>query len=52
LPFPFESREQYDRSLRFPIGEEWSTKYTHQNLTTPRILVKHGRVIRPVSQKI
>lgn len=42
LPFPFENREQYERSLRQPKGREWATKKTHQEGTLPRVLVKGG----------
>ncbi len=47
LPFPFESREQYERSLRVPKGREWTTKRSHQEGTLPRVLVKGG-VIAPM----
>ncbi|KAF2021040.1 Utp14-domain-containing protein [Aaosphaeria arxii CBS 175.79] len=47
LPFPFESKEQYERSLRLPQGPEWTTKQTFQDATKPRVIVKQG-VIRPL----
>ncbi|KAK6342599.1 hypothetical protein TWF718_007997 [Orbilia javanica] len=49
LPYPFETGDQYERSLRFPIGQEWSTKQTHQALTAPKVIVKGGTVIAPLS---
>lgn len=48
VPFPFESREQYERSLRTPVGQEWTSKSTFQKLTKPRVLVKKGVVIDPL----
>jgi U3 small nucleolar RNA-associated protein 14 len=42
LPFPFENKEQYERSLRQPKGREWTTKKSHQEGTLPRVLVKGG----------
>ncbi|KAI9931770.1 hypothetical protein MW887_010349 [Aspergillus wentii] len=42
LPHPFETKQQYERSLRLPIGPEWSTKETHQSSTKPRVMVKQG----------
>ncbi|KAF9700316.1 hypothetical protein EKO04_001688 [Ascochyta lentis] len=42
LPFPFESKEQYERSLRQPKGREWTTKKSHQDAVLPRVLVKGG----------
>ncbi|RPB01097.1 Utp14-domain-containing protein [Choiromyces venosus 120613-1] len=49
LPFPFESQQQYERSLRVPIGPEWTTKETFQDSTMPRVMVKQGTVIEPIS---
>ncbi|KAI9885212.1 MAG: hypothetical protein M1823_002984 [Watsoniomyces obsoletus] len=47
LPHPFENRHQYERSLRLPMGPEWTTKETFQAATKPRIMVKQG-VIGPL----
>ncbi len=49
LPHPFESRQQYERSLRLPLGPEWTTKTTFQDATKPRVLIKQG-IIRPMSK--
>ncbi|RCI16732.1 hypothetical protein L249_2765 [Ophiocordyceps polyrhachis-furcata BCC 54312] len=49
LPHPFESRQQYERSLRLPIGQEWLTKGSFQDGTKPRLLMKQG-VIAPMSK--
>lgn len=47
LPHPYETREQYERSLRLPVGPEWTTKETFQGQTKPRVMVKGG-VIAPM----
>ncbi|GAD92760.1 small nucleolar ribonucleoprotein complex subunit Utp14, putative [Paecilomyces variotii No. 5] len=49
LPHPFESKQQYERSLRLPIGPEWSTKQTFQDATKPRVMVKQG-IIKPMEK--
>ncbi|KAH8811968.1 Utp14 protein-domain-containing protein [Xylogone sp. PMI_703] len=51
LPHPFETRQQYERSLRLPVGPEWTTKETFQDATKPRILLKPG-VIAPMSKPL
>ena len=51
LPHPFETRAQYERSLRLPVGPEWTTKETFQGMTKPRVLMKPG-VIAPMSKPI
>ncbi|PNP60129.1 hypothetical protein THARTR1_00153 [Trichoderma harzianum] len=49
LPFPFESRQQYERALRLPVGPEWMTKETFQDSTKPRVIMKQG-IITPMSK--
>lgn len=49
LPHPFESRAQYERSLRLPVGPEWTTKTTFQAATMPRVMVKQGSVVEPMA---
>ncbi|KAJ5085940.1 hypothetical protein N7532_010711 [Penicillium argentinense] len=49
LPHQFENKTQYERSLRMPLGPEWSTKETHQDSTKPRVLVKQG-IIKPMEK--
>ncbi|KAF2800176.1 Utp14-domain-containing protein [Melanomma pulvis-pyrius CBS 109.77] len=51
LPFPFENKEQYERSLRLPKGQEWTTKQTFQDSTKPRVIVKQG-IIRPLHKPL
>ena len=51
LPHPFESRTQYERSLRIPVGPEWTTKESFQRATKPRVLVKQG-IIGPMERTL
>ncbi|GAV56095.1 hypothetical protein ZYGR_0AZ02670 [Zygosaccharomyces rouxii] len=48
VPFPFESKEQYERSLRMPLGSEWTSSSAHQRMIKPRILTKPSEVIDPL----
>ena len=49
LPHPYESRQQYERAMRLPVGPEWQTKETFQDSTKPRVLMKGG-VIAPIAK--
>ncbi|KAI9844528.1 MAG: hypothetical protein M1838_002155 [Thelocarpon superellum] len=51
LPHPFESRQQYERSLRLPVGPEWTTKETFQDATKPRVLLRQG-IIAPMERPL
>ncbi|KAI0120892.1 Utp14-domain-containing protein [Hypoxylon sp. NC0597] len=49
LPHPYESKMQYERALRLPVGPEWMTKETFQEATKPRVLIKQG-IIAPIAK--
>ncbi|GBC07953.1 hypothetical protein RclHR1_07800006 [Rhizophagus clarus] len=49
IPHPFETYEQYERSLRTPLGTEWNTQEVFQKVVTPRIITKMGTVIDPLN---
>ncbi|KAI1121272.1 Utp14 protein-domain-containing protein [Nemania abortiva] len=49
LPHQYESRAQYERSLRVPIGPEFLTKESFQDATKPRVIIKQG-IIAPISK--
>ena len=45
LPRPFETRAQYERSLRLPVGREWVAGETFRELVRPRVEVRAGEVV-------
>ena len=48
IPYPFKTREQYERSLRNPLGPDWNTALTTEALVRPEITSKLGQLIEPV----
>ncbi|XP_043913095.1 U3 small nucleolar RNA-associated protein 14 homolog A-like [Protopterus annectens] len=52
LPFPFESRQQFERSLQAPIGNTWNTQRAVQKLTAPKVITKLGCIIDPISEHV
>lgn len=48
VPYPFTSREQYERSLRQPIGGEWNTSQSVRDMTRPSVMVRAGAVVAPM----
>ncbi|CAM4612067.1 unnamed protein product [Lepidochelys olivacea] len=49
VPFPFDRRQQFERSIRAPVGPTWNTQQAFQKLTAPRILTQPGHIIQPIS---
>lgn len=48
VPFPFKSREEYERSLNTPVGKEWNPQTNYVSRIRPRIQVKVGSIIDPI----
>lgn len=51
VPYPFTSREAYERSLRAPLGKDWNTYTMHKQLVQPKIKTRVGHVIDPIEKK-
>ncbi|PKS11476.1 hypothetical protein jhhlp_003240 [Lomentospora prolificans] len=49
IPHEFESKDQYEGTLRLPVGADWVTKETFQGATKPRVIIKQG-IITPMSR--
>ncbi|NXX76601.1 UT14A protein, partial [Urocolius indicus] len=49
LPFPFEKHQQFEQSIRTPLGTTWNTQRAFQRLTAPRVLTRAGHIIPPLS---
>lgn len=49
IPHPFKTREQYENSLRTPVGKEWNTTEVFQKMVLPRVTTKLGKVIDPLT---
>lgn len=45
VPHPFRTREEYERSIRMPIGEEWNASNVVRVNTKPEVLLRAGRVV-------
>ena len=48
VPYPFNSKETYERSLRQPLGKEFNTVDSFRNLTRPSIIKDNGVIIEPL----
>ena len=47
IPYPFKSREDYERSLQMPVGEEWNASHVVRKFTKPEVITRAGRIIEP-----
>ncbi|WRT66861.1 uncharacterized protein IL334_003824 [Kwoniella shivajii] len=48
LPYPYTSKEQYEKSFATPVGSEWNSRSGFQKGTVPRVVKKPGAIIEPI----
>lgn len=51
LPHPYKSAGQFEQLMNIPIGKEWNTLASYKRLIQPEILLKAGKIIKPLKFK-
>jgi U3 small nucleolar RNA-associated protein 14 len=51
VPYPFTSRDEYERSVTGGIGQEWNATSGFKNMTRPEISTRYGKIIKPISKR-
>jgi len=50
VPFPYQSREQYERAMAGTIGKEWNVTSSVKSMTRPEVVTRIGKMIKPISK--
>ena len=50
-PYPYRSREEYEKAMAGAIGKEWNVSGAVKTMTRPEVQTTKGRIIRPISKK-
>ena len=50
LPFPFTRPDQFEKSMRAPLGKHWNTETSYRKLIEPKVITKLGTVIDPIDK--
>jgi U3 small nucleolar RNA-associated protein 14 len=51
IPYPYKSREEYEKAMSGGLGKEWNVSSGVKNLTRPDVLTRAGKVIQPISKR-
>jgi len=49
VPYPFMKKEDYEGSIRTPLGSDFNSEKSHRDLTRPEVLTTTGVRIDPIS---
>lgn len=52
VPYPYTSREEYERAMMGAVGKEWNVTKSVKDLTRPEIQARSGTMIQPLSSKV
>lgn len=52
LPFPFTSVQDYEASIRAPIGRDFVPEKTFSKFVQPAVKTKMGKIIEPMSEEV
>lgn len=50
IPFPYVSAQQFEKSIRAPLGKTWNPESVLRDLTKPKVVTKLGKVITPIDK--
>ena len=50
LPRPFQKPQQFEATMRTPVGATWNTRQTVKKITMPKIVTRVGAIIEPMSR--
>ncbi|XP_071114020.1 U3 small nucleolar RNA-associated protein 14 homolog A-like [Haliotis cracherodii] len=50
LPFPYTSPQQFEQSIRAPVGKNWNPETAFRKMIQPKVLTKLGTVIKPIDK--
>lgn len=51
IPYPYKSREEYEKAMAGGLGREWNVSSGVKNLTRPHVMTRAGKVIQPISKR-
>ena len=50
LPHPFLLPEQFEVTMRAPVGATWNTRQTVKKITMPKVVTRVGAIIQPMTR--
>ncbi|XP_022183767.1 U3 small nucleolar RNA-associated protein 14 homolog A [Myzus persicae] len=50
LPYPFKGIEEYEETIKVPVGRTWVPETVFQKLTAPPVVTQMGQIIDPIDE--
>jgi len=52
IPYPYKSREEYERAMTGAVGKEWNVTSAVKDMTRPEVMTRAGKIIQPLSKQV
>ena len=52
IPYPYKSREEYERATAGAVGKEWNVTSALKDMTRPEVMTRAGKMIQPLSKQV
>lgn len=50
MPYPFKGIEEYEETIKVPVGRTWVPETVFQKLTAPPVVTQMGQIIDPIDE--
>lgn len=50
IPFPYLNAEQFEKSIRAPVGNTWNPETVYRQLVKPKVVTQLGQIITPIDK--
>lgn len=50
LPYPFNDIDEYEETIKTPVGRTWVPETVFHKLTAPPVITQMGQIIDPIDE--
>ncbi|XP_052808908.1 U3 small nucleolar RNA-associated protein 14 homolog A-like isoform X1 [Mya arenaria] len=50
VPFPYTSADQFEKSIRAPLGKTWNPEMVYKQMVKPKVVTQMGKIISPMDK--
>lgn len=50
LPYPYKDVEEYEETIKIPVGRTWVPETVFHKLTAPPVVTQMGHIIKPIDE--
>lgn len=50
MPYPFKNVEDYEETIKTPLGQTWVPETVFRKLTAPSVVTQMGQIIDPIDE--